>query len=184
MSIQDQVAKIDGRIAEAQAELTTVQAQSVAASKMESVIDDYQKQGVKPVTLPNYDNTQNLMAYLNGVLGGTENYGVTFDDPTKDEDDGTIHRSGKITFGCNTYDEARAIVENIGHGPYPCQIDGLNIVDKSVANAKKSSSKNKNSVVSATVQVTYFERPTKDTNVKKKDDIPEGNDWSVYMNKK
>lgn len=184
MNIQDQVARIDGQIATTQTELATLQAQSAAASKMQTAIAEYEKDGVKPVILPDYDNTQNLMAYLNGVLGSTENYGITFEDAVKDEEDGTIHRSGKITFGCDAYDEARSIVENIGHGPYPCHIDGFSIADKSVAGVKKNSSKNKNSMVNAVVQVTYFERPTKDTKVKEKDETPEGNDWSVYAKKK
>lgn len=184
INIQDQVARIDGRIAEAQTELANVQAQSAAVSKMQSAIKEYEKEGIKPVVLPDYDNTQNLMAYLNGVLGTTANYKITFEDAVKDEKDGSIHRTGKIIFGCDTYDEARSIVENIGHGPYPCQIDGFSIADKSVANTKKNTSKNKNSMVNATVQVTYYERPTKETKVKDKDDTPEGNDWSVYTNKK
>lgn len=182
-NIQNQVSKIDGQIASAQDELVTIQAKSAAVAKMQAAIDDFEKEGIKPVSLPNYDNTQNLMAFLNGVLGGTENYGVSFADPIKDEDDGSVHRSGKITFGCESYDDAQSIVESIGHGPYFCQIDGFSIEDKTVTDTKKTSSKSSKSLVNTTIQVTYFERATKDVKLKEEDNIPEGNDWSVYMKK-
>lgn len=179
MNIQNQITTINAQIASAQDELVIAQSQAAALQQMQAKIDEYQAQGVKAITMPDFDNTQNLMAYLNSVLSGTRGYSMSFEDPTMSEEDNMVHRSGTITFSSTSYEEARSVVESIAHGPYPCHIDAMGIADSSVGSTSSSSN---DSPVTTNLQVTYLEKPTGNMVVKTEDNIPEGNDWSQYMN--
>lgn len=177
-NIQGQVASIDSEIAAAQDELLVAQSQAASATNMQKLLEDYQKRGIKAPIIPEYDNTQKLMAYLNDVLDGTQGYTINFEDPVIEEGDSNVHRAGTITFNSNSYDEARSVVNAIARGTYSCRIDALGIAD----DTSKKSSSSKNAPVVTNIQVTYFEKPTGDMVVSTDDGIPEGNDWSVYMN--
>lgn len=176
VNVQNQIMDLDTQITATQDEFTQFQTRLATLETMKETVAQYKAQGLEPVAVPKYDNTQNLMAYLNGVLGGTANYTISFSDPTTAED-GTIHRSGTISYGCGSYEEARAVAQAIARGPYPCKIDALGISD-----GTKGGRSTNNAPVSANAQVTFFEDPTgtNTKDVKKDDGIPEGNDWSVY----
>ena len=148
-AIHEQIAAIDSQIATVQDEMVVSQAQVSSLNNMRSVVEDYQAQGIAPVLLPSFDNTQNLMAFLHGVLAGTRNYSISFDMPALNEGDGTIHRTGAVSFDVGSYAEARSVTEAIARGPYPCTIDSLGIMG----------SANRSSGGSFTVnaRVTFFE---------------------------
>lgn len=178
--IQNQRLSLDSQIAAAQDEFTAAQTRTASLSSMREVVEQYQAQGIQPVLLPNYDNTQNLMAYLNGVLGGTQGYSMSFDKPSLSEEDGTVHRSGTITFTSASYEDARSVIQAIAKGPYPCQIDALGITDGNVSGSQGSGG-----VVNANLQVTFFENPTTNLNSSssssgevKGQDLSKMSDWN------
>lgn len=170
-NIQTQLADIESQIAVAEETYTTTQQRATQLASMRATIDNYQSQGLVATLLPSYDNTQNLMAYLNGVLMGTSEYNMSFETPSLSEEDSTIHRSGTISFTTGSYAEARSVIENIAHGPYPCEIQSFGITDNTALS---------DAAVSSSVQVTFFEKPTADMKASSDDSIPEGNDLSVY----
>lgn len=174
-SVQDQVAAIDAQIATAQEQLTMYQTRSAMLETMRTEVESFQSQGVQPVTLPSFDNTQNLMAYLNGVLSGTRGYSMSFDNPALSEEDQTIHRTGTITFTTGSYAEARSVIQSIARGPYPCQIKALGINDGSSSSG---------GTTSTNLQLTFFENPTAAANstVQKTSDTPEGQDLTALTN--
>lgn len=178
VSVQNEVTRLDSEIADAQNELTTIQARAMQLKDMREKVRDYQDQGYTTTLLPNYDNTQNLMAYLNGVLASAQEYTISFDSPELSEDDGTIHRTGVISYNTSSYEEARSIAEAIAHGPYTCEISAFGIVDEA---AQKQSSSSDSSVVTS-LQVTFFEKPTSNTNVGTGEDEVQGNDLSQLSN--
>ena len=182
LNVQTRIGELDTQIGEAQNELVVAQTQAKSLSQMKSSIEDFEKQGYKPTYLPTYDNTQNLMAYLNGVLGATREYSISFDDPVIDEEDGMVHRTGTISFGTNSYAEARSVVENVARGPYPCKVENLGITDDTV-NASKRGGNSKASPVTTSIQVVFLEKPTANTNVSKdKGDEVKGQDLSQMSN--
>lgn len=173
-NVQNRLQELDGQIANTQNELLEGQTQGAAVSKMKKVVDEYAQQGYKAVVLPSYDNTQNLMAYLNAVLGSTPGYDIAFEPPTLNEKDSTVHRSGTISFDTNTYAEARSIIQSIAHGPYPCQVDEFGITDTT---KQKNRSKDK-PPVSTKMEITFFEKPTKDMSLQNDESKSEGQDLS------
>lgn len=174
-NIQGQIASIDSQIITIQDEATINQSKVASVAKMRSTIEYYQGQGLVAAMIPNYDNTQNLMAYLNGVLGSTQGYSISFDSPELSEEDNTVHRSGLLTFTTNSYAEAKSIAEAVAHGPYPCEIESFGITDNSVQ-ADGSTSGEANTVSS--LQVTFFEKPSKGMVATSESNEVEGQDLS------
>lgn len=181
MPIQNRIAELDSQIAATQDEIVMRRATAASLENMQSAIAEYESKGYTPLFLPSYDNTQQLMAYLNGVLSVTSSYSMSFDAPTK-ADDGTVHRSGSINYSVADYASARSVVNSIARGPYSCRIDSLGITDKNVGS---DSSKGSGSAVSVNLQVTFLERITAGTEVEedKEDDAQEGQDLSVLINR-
>ena len=178
VSVQNRVSELEVQIGEAQNQLTVGQTQAMSISQMRASVDDFESQGYKPVYLPNYDNTQNLMAYLNAVLGSTREYSIEFDDPSISEEDGLVHRNGRISFGTNTYSDARSIMDAITHGSYPCKVNAFGIVDHTVATTKGNAS-TKNSPVSTNIELTFLEKPSANSDLStKKDGEVKGQDLS------
>lgn len=155
MNIQNQITNIDGQIANVQNQLTSYQTRSAKLEQMRKAVKDYQDQGVDPTFMPEYDNTKSLMAYLQSVLGATR-YNISFDDPTYSEEDQTVHRSGTVSFETTSYEQARAISQQILRGPYPCQCDAFSIDDATLS-AKANGSAQNSAKVSVTLEVTFFE---------------------------
>lgn len=175
VNIQNQVNTLNSEIAAAQDELTVNQSRATAMVGMKNTLKDYESKGYAPVHLPNYDNTQSLMAYLNGVLAASTDYNMSFDNPELSEDDGTVHRVGTISFGTGSYQEARAIAQNIARGPYPCQIDALQISD---SKSQRGGSSGTGSAFTSSLQVTFFEKPTGNMTPKSEKETVKGQDLS------
>ena len=162
VNIQSQISDADAKIAAAQDEMVVFQSQAASLNNMKSTVEQYQSQGVAAIVMPNYDNTQSLMAFLNGVLAGKPGFSMSFEEPAV-ADDGTVHRVGTISYGTGSYEEAREVAVNIAHGPYPCRIDALSFNDSSKAKSGSSTG----GVFSNTIEVTFYEKPTGD--IAKKD---------------
>ena len=181
VNLQNQMNEADSRIASVQDEMLTYQTQAASLSTMTAAVEEYQSAGLTPVIMPNYDNTQALMAFLNSVLAGKPGLTLSFEEP-KVSDDGTVHRAGTINYDTGSYEEAREVVVNIAHGPYPCRIESLSIGDKSKG---KSSSSSSGGAFSNAIQVTFFEKPTGDigskdkgSSEKKGQDLSKLSDWN------
>ncbi len=175
VNIQNEIASLDSQIAAAQDEATINQSRTASLTQMRQTVQSYIDQGIAPITLPTFDNTQNLMAYLHGVLGATQEYSISFDQPAVSEDDGTVHRSGNISYTTGSYAEARAIAQNISRGPYPCEINALGITDNS------AKSQGSNATTKTNLQVTFFEKVNSNANLSSDsgDNGVKGNDLST-----
>lgn len=179
MNIQDQTREVESQIAAVQDEMILYQTETAGLSNMKAQIEALEAQGYKANELPQYDNTQPLMAFLNSTLAGSRGFTVSFDDPTLG-DDGLVHRTGTITYGCGSYDEARNIASNIAHGPYPCKVDSFAIADTSKKNGGGAPvSSSIQGAFQNTMVLTFFEKPTANmTNVSKEESGSSGQDLS------
>lgn len=175
VNIQNQISSVDSQIAATEDQLSAYQTRAANLEKMREIVASYKEQGIEPTLLPQFDNTQSLMAYLHSVLGVAQSYDMSFDKPGISKDDGTVHRSGAIRFDVGSYEEARNMAESIAHGPYPCQVDALSIV------AKKSRKASEASSFTANMQVTFFENPPADSDIAAEDKSDGGQDLSVMM---
>ena len=172
---QNQISALDAEIATVQDEIVVSQSRAKALESMRAMVEEYKDKGIDPLLMPKYDNTKNLMAYLNGVLASSKGYSMTFDNPEISEDDGAVHRVGTITFDADSYESARSIAQAIARGPYPCQVEALGIVDGPIGGASSGSS---NGLVVSSMQVTFLEEAPEGVKLSAEEDAG-GQDLSV-----
>ena len=175
VNIQNQIISVESQISATEDQLQAFQTRAANLDKMREIVEKYKEQGVEPTLLPQYDNTQSLMAYLHSVLSAAQSYDMSFDNPGLSKDDGTVHRSGTIRFNVGSYEDARKMVESIAHGPYPCQVDALSI------GSKKSRRSNEAVAFTANVQLTFFENPPEGSDVAAEEKSSGGQDMSVML---
>lgn len=138
VNVQNQTTALDGRINDAKDQLVVDQAKITQMSSMQKSIDGYKSQGLVPTNMPKYDNMQNLMTILNTTLSQTENYTLKFDDlDTKEA--GVAKRGVSLTFGCASYDAAKATISSLQKGIYTCSVDSVSITDTAASKTTSTS---------------------------------------------
>jgi len=75
--------------------------------------------------LPDYDNSTNVVAYLNGVMASTEEYSLVF-NPV-DFSNYAAMRPISMSFTCPGYAAVRNIVDQLENGPYYCEVTALSM---------------------------------------------------------
>ncbi len=75
--------------------------------------------------LPDYDNSTNVVAYLNGVMAATEEYNLVFN--AVDFSSYAAMRPINMSFSCQGYAAVRDIVAQLENGPYYCEVTGLSM---------------------------------------------------------
>jgi len=75
--------------------------------------------------LPDYDNSTNVVAYLNGVMAATEEYNLVFN--TVNLSNYAAVRPINMSFRCQGYQAVKDIAAQLEQGPYYCEITGLSI---------------------------------------------------------
>ena len=154
-SANDQITKLDSQISEVQSEISVEQARVARLNKMEQSIEEHKAAHSRKMTIPNYDNIENVMAELNGIMEDTNTYTLTFGDLDRESSE-YIMRPVKIDYNCDTYKEAEQVVTSLARGRYPCRIDSVVITDGSSRSSRAGASSGS---YSATVQVTFYEKP-------------------------
>ena len=80
-----------------------------------------------------YDNKNIVLNMLNGVLGASEEYSLSFTDP-EIEEGGTVRRDVSMNFSCRDYDSAKIILRNLTKSNWRCLVRNVSInADGSVA---------------------------------------------------
>lgn len=106
--------------------------------------------------IPQYDNQQNVINMLNSVLASTTDYTLSFEPISQGDGDVMIRRVINMTFYCNSYQEARGIVNQLHDGPYRCQIGNLAI--SAISQGVTGSTLDLNVYpVQVTMNITFFE---------------------------
>ncbi len=123
--------RVERELAEAQSRTeTATAAYNVARMKAEQKREMQKKiqealkdESVRP--LPDYDNSTNVVAYLNGVLAAAEEYNLVFNAVTVSNY--VAVRPISMSFRCQGYAAARDIVAQLENGPYYCEVTGLSM---------------------------------------------------------
>ena len=105
-------------------QIIQAEAKTMMLNKMKTELNAIKEGEVGDVKeLPAYDNRQNLLVQLSGILANTENYSVNFRSVVEDEV--TVTRTIDLSFTCGSYDAAKAILLEIYNGEYPCTFTNL-----------------------------------------------------------
>ncbi len=99
-------------------------AKTVKKNGMLKAIQEAQKdEDVHP--LPDYDNSTNVVAYLNGVMASADEYNLVFN--TVNYSNYVAMRPINMSFTCQGYQAVRNIVTQLENGPYYCEVTGLSM---------------------------------------------------------
>ena len=142
-------------IAEATAEMEILETNNVIyqakAQKLEAMKAELEN--IDPATakeVPAYDNLQNEVAFLNGVLGGTENYQIDFSAAS--DDSGIYRRSANISFSCGSYAAAKQCIDRLEDWEYLDKVTNL------VISPKANSEDVTDGEISVALTVVFYER--------------------------
>jgi len=120
--VERELAEAQGRIETATVSYNLEQARAAKKQEMlEKIRKATSDSGVQP--LPDYDNSTNVVAYLNGVMAAAEEYNLVF-NPVDFNDYAAI-RPINMTFSCRNYAAVRDIVAQLEDGPYYCEVTAL-----------------------------------------------------------
>ena len=146
-------------IAEAQIRQNTAEiqyydesARAVNLTKMKDELAKMQSSGQENAPIAEYDNAENIMQLLNTVLSETSTFSLSFSPVSFD--DALARRVINLTFSCNTYTEAKAILEKIHDCGYRCQLGNIGITASA---AEGLSADIKATPINVTVAITFFE---------------------------
>lgn len=163
-NVNNQITSLNSQIATAQDQAAVDAAKVLQMNSMQKAIDENKAKGVKATALPTYDNVQALMAALSTTLAPTDNYSLKFDNLDWSESD-MVKRGVTLSFGCNSYMAAKAVVTAIEQGAYPCTIDSVSMTDNTVKTTgtysnvgSGSSSVSSTSNYGVSLHVTYYEK--------------------------
>lgn len=80
-----------------------------------------------PPETPKYDNLQQVMVFLNAILGSTADYSLSFQPVEPPAEGAVVRRVIQMSFTCPTYGEARGVVEALRGCVYRCQLSNLSM---------------------------------------------------------
>lgn len=150
----NEIIRLDGEISTAQTEAQLAMTRSQQMQVMQEAIAEYEAAGATVTEVPTYDNMTPLMTELNGIMGATTNYTLSFDDLDRESVNGYVLRGVRADYACGSYAEAEAVVTALANGAFPCRIDTVSI--KNGASSSRTSTSG--APVSASVHVIFFEK--------------------------
>jgi len=122
--------RVENDLAEAKARTeaatVTYELETIRAAKkqdMENKIREAENSNARP--LPDFNNSTNVVAYLNGVMASTEEYHLVFN--AVNFSNYVALRSINMSFSCRDYAAVESIVAQLERGPYYCEVTGLSM---------------------------------------------------------
>ncbi len=139
-------------------------AKAVKKKEMKKKIQEAGKDGsIRP--LPDYDNSANVVAYLNGVMASVEEYDLVFNEV--EFSDYVAMRPLSMSFNCQGYPAVRNIVTQLENGPYYCEVTGLSMA------ADDGASDMTGGGVSVQMTAVFYEYVEAGTNIEDTDEMEE-----------
>lgn len=163
VGVQSQIATLTTQISDEQTQYSVDTAKLSRMTSMESSIKQYQADGLVKRSMPTYDNIQNVMWFLSATLTPTTSYQLTF-DAIDTSTAGVVKRGVTITFGCDSYASAKAVLSNLVNGSYPAELTKVMITDNSAAKTSTgvvgtgSTSATASASFSVQAHVTFYEK--------------------------
>ena len=125
--LQQELADLDAQAAAVDAQINSVTAKITSMDAMQKELDEIFARPAEEITeIAPYDNKEVVLNQLNGILQRSENYNLSFADPTI-EADGTVRRNVSMSFSCPDYESAKSIIEDLSNCQWRCLVSNLAI---------------------------------------------------------
>ncbi len=147
--LQAELASIATQTVDTEMQVTTSQAKVGKMTAMQEELDEILARPASELTeIAPYDNKEVVLNQLYGILGRTADYSLNFTDPAVGAD-GTVRRNISMSFYCESYAAAKAVIEDLTDSQWRCLVSNLAIVaeeDNILENP-----------VTVTATITFFE---------------------------
>jgi len=139
------------------ADLMVLEAKQQRMEQMQQELDAILSQA-NVSEIPNYDNLQQVMDFLNNVLSSTGEYSLSFQGLQQSEDSAIIRREMQMTYVSPSYSDAQNVLEQLQNCPFRCQLSSLSMTP-STANgqSRDSTIALTDGPVQVSLTVTFFE---------------------------
>jgi competence protein ComGC len=149
--VEKQYAEAQTKYADAQDSLTQEEAKLSSMKKMEAALKKLEEDGASSdITIPAYDNSDNVMVQLDAILGSAVNYQVTFSDVVYGTN--LVSRPVKLTFTAKNYAAAKAILTSLYECRYRCTLSDITVSSGSDNGNVRTQS------VSVSLTATFYEK--------------------------
>ena len=118
----------DAALAEAESCRQQTQAAQIRLAekqRMERELEELFARNPDPLALADYDNLQPIMVELNSILAGANNYSLSF--ATVDATQSIIRREISISYTCDSYDAAKAVLQRLHDSMYRCMLNNVTV---------------------------------------------------------
>lgn len=147
--LQEELTSIANQTVDTEMQVTTALSKVGKMNAMQEELDEILSRPEDEITeIAPYDNKEVVLNQLYGILGRTADYSLNFTDPTVGSD-GTVRRNISMTFYCESYEAAKAVIEDLTDSQWRCLVSNLAIVaeeDNVLENP-----------VTVTATITFFE---------------------------
>ena len=138
-----------------QSDLVILESQYSFYQKMNDELKDISSAPNRAV-IPDYDNLQALMSFLNTTMSGTSDYTMSFGAVEQSEDEGIVRRSAQMSFECSSYEAAKTVIKNLSNCPYMCTLGDL-VVSPIGYTSQRDNMSIENGSVSVSLTITFYE---------------------------
>lgn len=126
--LQAELQSVSRQAVEVEDQTTIALAKASSMKGMQDELDEILSRPENEITeIAPYDNAKVVMTQLNGILSASENYSLSFKDPTI-QDDGTVRRVVEMSFDCKDYNSAKKIIEALSSSHWRCLINSISLV--------------------------------------------------------
>lgn len=133
-------------------EIMVLEAKAERMSQMQAELDAILSQP-NVSEIPDYDNLQRVMDFLNTVLGSAEDYSLSFQGLKQTDGNTILRREMQMSFTSASYSAAKDVLENLQNCPFRCQLGNLTVAPSaSSADAVLTAGP-----VQVSLTVTFFE---------------------------
>lgn len=125
--LQNEIQSLNNQSTELESQTSVAATQLGKMSKMQKELDEIFTRPENEITeIAPYDNAKVVMNELNGILGQSLNYKLTFADPVI-EADGIVRRTVSMSFSCASYNSAKQIINNLCNSHWRCLMRNLTV---------------------------------------------------------
>jgi hypothetical protein len=133
-TVQLRMSSLDSEIRTTQEQIDAATLQVHELDSMRNEIAQFEAEGRTPVEMPAYDNSSAVMMMLNNTIGiGKFKYSA--DNELDVQTAGVVKRGVTVEFNAASYEAARAILDALAEGEYPCSVESVSITDESARRA-------------------------------------------------
>lgn len=153
--VEASLEQIAARRDEAGLEVMVLEAKQARLDEMRRELEEILAQPNAPET-PKYDNLQQLMVFLNAIMGPATDYSLSFQNVEAPEEGQIVRRVVDMSFTCTDYGAARAAVEHLRDCPFRCQIGALTMAPAGAGQDAPAAGLT-GGAVQVSLSITFFE---------------------------